>query len=434
MTGRFVGASVALAVAMGGCGGRIQLEPGEMGGRGNFGGASPNAGRGGGGAPSQGGAPNQGGALPALGGAPTQGGSPSFGGVGQGGAPPTFGGSPFAGGAPWVSGGSGGTPGCPPCRGHEVGSCYWETCDPLLGKCVQATFDGVGCDDRDFCTVGETCLAGRCQGGAPNTCGFVPDGCSTVQCNPGGFCSGTSLPDGSACKSTDLCAQSGVCVRGSCLAQNYKDCSGVVPPGGCYAGQCNGSTGQCEAVPLFDVPCGTAGGLCGTQGWCWNGVCQATSVDCSWLDDDCNAGVCDPMNGGCFSQPKPFGTQCFSNSCVYSSYCANGSCQPGKPLVECIHGDGCCPANCTWANDSDCGGNVYTADAAFRGWWNSLGSHDPNNQNMFTGALDTVTYNSFPGVQSTKPSGAQGAERAAVPRARVLLRHGSVRADSRCGT
>jgi hypothetical protein len=59
------------------------------------------------------------------------------------------------------------------------------TCDPSSGACVYALApDGTPCDDQNLCTLGETCLAGSCQGGAVVP-GVVDDGTTTtVTCPP----------------------------------------------------------------------------------------------------------------------------------------------------------------------------------------------------------------------------------------------------------
>ena len=42
--------------------------------------------------------------------------------------------------------------------------------------------DGTTCEDGDYCTVGDTCLASTCQPGTPKTC------ISTGECRVAGTC------------------------------------------------------------------------------------------------------------------------------------------------------------------------------------------------------------------------------------------------------
>jgi hypothetical protein len=53
-----------------------------------------------------------------------------------------------------------------PCS-DGIETCQAGVCDKL-GACVPAPVpDGLGCEDGDACTLGETCVAGVCQGGQP---------------------------------------------------------------------------------------------------------------------------------------------------------------------------------------------------------------------------------------------------------------------------
>lgn len=281
---------------------------------------------------------------------------------------------------------------CPPCRAYTKGACSYEVCDPGSRKCIPVSLDGQSCDDHDFCTVGEFCRAGVCQGGTKNTCGLSEDTCTAVECRPEGFCALTSQRDGSACKSGDLCATNAACFGGKCVTTTSRDCSNLRVPGQCYAGQCNASTGNCEAVPLSGIACNTLD-LC-SQGICVSGSClpQAT-IDCSWADTQCTYGEC-VAGGTCVSRNYPDGSSCFTDACVQDSICSSGVCKPGTPITACVSGDGCCPAGCTGKVDFDCASS-FSVEALDRGWWNSLGDHESTNDNTFTGSLDSNSYNSY---------------------------------------
>ena len=134
---------------------------------------------------------------------------------------------------------------------------------------------------------------------------------------------------------------------------------------------------------------------------CLNGVCQAgTLVDCSYLSNQCNNGVCDETTNNCITKPKPDGTTCddglYCNTgetcqvgvCTWGSArvcndgktCTADSCSEEKDMCEylwptCGISDSCCGPECSSVNDPDCavavkcwsGSNQYldrTADQA----------------------------------------------------------------------
>ncbi len=75
-----------------------------------------------------------------------------------------------------------------------------------------------------------------------------------------------------------------------------------------------------------------------------SGMCVAgVGVDCSSLDDQCEAGTCEEPSGGCVAVPVPDGTLCDAGViCSVPDTCSSGVCLANEPDSD---GDGVCDAN-----------------------------------------------------------------------------------------
>ncbi len=154
---------------------------------------------------------------------------------------------------------------------------------------------------------------------------------------------GTPCDDNDDCTHTDACVEGGLC-RGtpfSCEDQNPCTDDLCRPDGTC--GHLH-NTAPCDD-----------GDPCTENDACANARCRGVPVDCSWLNDGCKQGFCDPSTGLCQPQPAPDGTPCDDGDpCT-----ADESCEGGV----CIHhaftcGDG----------DSGCGCGSAATSAEGPGW------------------------------------------------------------------
>jgi len=107
---------------------------------------------------------------------------------------------------------------------------------------------------------------------------------------------------------------------------------------------------ECCAV---DADCDDADNC--TVDTCVNSVCQNTAIDCSYLDDQCNIGMCDPGTGDCVQDPDPKnGDPCndglfctATDLCSDGNVCTDDSCNPASGCVydnntvPCDDGDAC---------------------------------------------------------------------------------------------
>jgi hypothetical protein len=276
-----------------------------------------------------------------------------------------------------ASGGSGGTAGvggqasctedCATLPGIPV--CYLGVCDTTQAPpvcTIQTSSPDTECDDGAFCTVGDHCQDGVCVPGATqNDCGQPGDQCNAVTCSElHDSCQLGPKPVGTACTSSNLCEVGAQCnALGQCVGlQN--DCQWL-PADDCHIAVCDPQDGQCNLQSLAQgTPCDVD--LCNLGGTCdANATCAGTTLtDCTYLNQDCQQGVCVPATGSCtpvpgqpgdpcatgvdqchdgicnaqlvcVPLPKPNGTPCDDyNSCTDTDICTGGACA-GTPTAHC---------------------------------------------------------------------------------------------------
>lgn len=172
-------------------------------------------------------------------------------------------------------------------------------------------------------------------------------------------------------------------------------------PDACHVGVCNSQSGQCEPQPGNNgQPCLDPNDLCTLNKTCAGGLCQGGQpMDCSYLDQGCQVGLCNSQNGLCTTQNAPNGTPCVdAMACTGGETCNwGGVCTGGTPITQCASGDGCCPPGCTSNGDTDCPVSQVVLGAVERGWWRDDGEHVAANDNTFTGYLSQTgfTHNSY---------------------------------------
>jgi len=152
--------------------------------------------------------------------------------------------------------------------------------------CLSAP-NGTACDDSNPCTLGETCSAGVCGGGAPFVCTPIDQCHFAGSCNPtDGSCSTPNRPDGTPCSDGNACTQVDACGGGVCLGGSPVVCA---PSDACHdAGTCNSGTGACSSPAKPDgTPCDDAN-ACTFSDQCTGGVCAGTGP---LLPDDVGDGV-----------------------------------------------------------------------------------------------------------------------------------------------
>ncbi len=95
----------------------------------------------------------------------------------------------------------------------------------------------------------------------------------------------------------------------------------------CAVGVCAPNGQTCIRAPRPTGPSCDDGDLCTTGDSCRFGRCRAgAAVDCSALDDACNAGICDATTGACSTTPVPDGVPCDDGDACTLGACAGGAC------------------------------------------------------------------------------------------------------------
>ena len=106
---------------------------------------------------------------------------------------------------------------------------------------------GGACNDGDFCTTGETCKTGVCQGGKPTLCNDN-NPCTADTCDAkAGQCAAKPLTDGTTCSDGNDCTQGDACKAGQCAGGAEVKCDDLEP---CTADSCNPVSGKCQFLAI----------------------------------------------------------------------------------------------------------------------------------------------------------------------------------------
>ena len=270
----------------------------------------------------------------------------------------------------------------------------------VLEICQNTAFpDGLLCDDEDLCTIGDSCIAGVCQG-TPKDCSTLDGDCTTGMCDPHtGECVRQNNANGTVCDDNLYCTESDSCQDGICQGSPHDCNDGIVctldacdeaqdicfhvlqpnpgaegPEGdaSCHNGldddcdsiideadpncqscseddQCDDGndctndtcdSGDCQNQPAENGLVCDDELSCTQVDTCHGGICSGDPVDCSWLTDSCNTGVCQESTGLCLPQPITDGTPCEDGSfCTTSDNCNQGVCSGASR--DCDDGDAC---------------------------------------------------------------------------------------------
>ncbi len=149
-----------------------------------------------------------------------------------------------------------------------------------------------------------------------------------------------------------------------------EDCSLLRGPGACEVGYCDAESGVCSIRVLADgEPCSEHDETCLVEQVCRAGVCEATPMDCSYLDLACQVGVC--SSDTCTREPRENGTPCEdANACTIGDICTDGACRG----VASVQGNRCPDAIPLTSADGlhvidgqldACHSNAFTVDSLF---------------------------------------------------------------------
>ncbi len=227
--------------------------------------------------------------------------------------------------------------------------CNVGVCNSTSGQCeAQPANNGGTCDDGNGCSVADVCSGGSC-GGSAKDCSALDDQCHVGVCNATtGLCEAANANEGGACTDGDPCTVADACVMGTCVG-GAKDCSALNDD--CNAGVCNAGTGVCETTPSNDTGSCNDGDACTENDTCLGGSCAGMAKDCSFLNDQCNVGVCLAISGVCAASPANENQACDDGEfCTVSETCVAGLCGGGT-LRDCADAVVCTVDSCDEMND-----------------------------------------------------------------------------------
>ena len=288
---------------------------------------------------------------------------------------------------------------CPEPDGVDA-VCLKSVCTPQNGKCsFEPDHEGFACDDGDFCTLGDKCVAGACVPGVAANCN---DGnlCTDDSCNPDSGC--LHAPNLEPCDDGNECTDGDICTESACTAGVPVVCD---DNNVCTTDSCDAAQG-CQFAPT-DGDC-SDGNACTIGDACQNGNCvPAGMLDCD--DDDlCTDDACDIALGCLHALNENPCTD--GNVCTTGDHCHLGDCISAGNL-DCNDGNICTDdaceagAGCQFApNAEECDdGNACTpTDSCFQGTCKGSGAVDCGDDNVCT----SDSCDAKDGCQSTPVAGA----------------------------
>ncbi len=249
--------------------------------------------------------------------------------------------------------------------------CTWDQCQVDCGKfgCTATcsnTPNYDSCDDGDWCTQNDNCVAGECVGGGLTYC-WDDDPCTTdvcdsvqkecvyapVACGDGEICiegdcvQEIACGDLAGCSDGDPCTQD-VCKGGFCWFPPLCDDANPCTTDSCEDGACKYDPAALQGTDCAVTPCEVATCDAGTCVWKGPKVCDDDDA-CTW--DEC-------QNEGCTSWPT---------NCDDGNPCTEDGCDPAigclNVAVACPDGQACVAGGCQvfepCATDADCAGNAF---------------------------------------------------------------------------
>jgi hypothetical protein len=229
----------------------------------------------------------------------------------------------------------------------NTGACVNGKCDKLPAH------EGASCDDGKACSMNDSCHEGAC---VPGSLKFCPseDSCHVGSCDLDlDACVQIPGNDGASCNDTDACTLPGTCSGGTCLPGGMIDCSFLDDT--CSVGICDPALG-CKVSPKAEgAPC-EDGLFCTIGDTCKSGICSGAPNPCAPPENVCLVGSCNELMSVCTAVPGNEGLACDDGSlCTGGETCSAGQCTGGVPAnegVACSDGDGC--TNGTQCQNGQC--------------------------------------------------------------------------------
>ncbi len=226
--------------------------------------------------------------------------------------------------------------------------CTTDACDPLIG-CTKTFDDGLPCSDGSGCTVGDACASGVCESGAAKIC---PEGdaCTSFACDSAtGQCKESQKPDGTSCSDGTVCTAADVCTGGGCVGKPV-DCDDKNP---CTLDTCD-AVAQCKH-DAANTPCND-NNACTTDDTCAAKKCAGTPIVIATECGDgnpCTTDTCDKV-AGCLNSANTVSCS-DGNACTVGDKCDQKVCKSGTNTCTCQT-----DAECLSSEDGNaCNGTLF---------------------------------------------------------------------------
>jgi hypothetical protein len=212
--------------------------------------------------------------------------------------------------------------------------CQRSMCDDAGRRCiVEPDWMAYSCDDGEYCTEHDRCLAGDCVGVVPRDCrDFVEEPrCQVVRCDEEvDACIADPVNEGLSCDDGEFCTDTDICRSGVCVVLSEHRCSEFLTEPQCQIAVCDEEEDACGIFPHNEGnPC-SDGYFCTTGDTCREGACVGgETLDCSGAvtEPQCQIGICDDWRGLCVAEPVNEGEKCEAHGlCIGEAVCRNGKC------------------------------------------------------------------------------------------------------------
>ena len=186
-----------------------------------------------------------------------------------------------------------------------------------------------------------------CLEGAPCDDGSA---CTVNDVCMGNVCIGEPIDatcdDGAYCNGAERCD-----VVAGCVAGDPVDCSSLDDT--CNAGFCNETTDTCITLPANEGGQCDDGLFCSVGEQCAGGACVSGAArDCSAQDGECLVGVCDEADDVCIAEPAHEGENCDDGLfCTVGESCLQGACAGGGERDCSFLNEGCVVGACDESAD-----------------------------------------------------------------------------------
>ena len=245
--------------------------------------------------------------------------------------------------------------------------CTVDTCDAGSGGCSNdaSAANGIGCNDGQYCTIGDTCAGGLCTGEA-RSCAAKDGPCTQGVCDDGvDACVAEAKVDGTPCDTDENGCTDDVCGGGLCdhpfntaLCDDGDPCTFT---DACDLGACGGVAYECDDGHPCTLDTCVGDGACSNEvvfGACLaGGECRVDGEENP--ENPCL--VCDPTQDASAWSPLEDGAACDDddNPCT-SDECAAGACVHPANTDPCDDDDPCTQEDA--CADGACGGDPFSCD------------------------------------------------------------------------